>query len=117
MEGVQVLNIVEYDPYAVQTFILFITGCVCLIVCYAGYVCKKIIIMILSIIAVLLSAFGMMYFENKELGYRYEVIIDKLVTHEKLTEKFKIVEQRGDIWVLEEKEPNKTSLLSGGEGK
>lgn len=36
--------------------------------------------------------------------YQYEVIIDDSVTFNELTEKYSIIEQRGEIFVLEEKE-------------
>lgn len=36
-------------------------------------------------------------------GYRYECIIDDSVSYNEVVENYKIVEQRGDIWVLEDK--------------
>ena len=36
--------------------------------------------------------------------YRYEVTIDPSVTFSELYEKYDVIEQRGEIWVLEEKE-------------
>lgn len=35
--------------------------------------------------------------------YRYECIIDNSVSYNEVVENYKIVEQRGDIWVLEDK--------------
>lgn len=35
--------------------------------------------------------------------YRYECIIDDSVSYNEVVENYKIVEQRGDIWVLEDK--------------
>lgn len=36
-------------------------------------------------------------------GYRYECIIDDSVSYNEVVENYKIAEQRGDIWVLEDK--------------
>lgn len=36
--------------------------------------------------------------------YRYECTIDKSVSMTEVYEKYEVVEQRGDIWVLEDKE-------------
>ena len=36
--------------------------------------------------------------------YRYEVTIDKTVTIEELCKNYNIVDQRGEIWILEDKE-------------
>lgn len=35
---------------------------------------------------------------------QYEVIIDDSVTFHEIHEKYKVVDQRGDIWILEDKE-------------
>lgn len=35
---------------------------------------------------------------------RYEVIIDDSVTFHEIYEKYKVIDQRGDIWILEDKE-------------
>lgn len=35
--------------------------------------------------------------------YRYECIIDDSVSYNEVVENYKIIEQRGDIWVLEDK--------------
>ena len=35
--------------------------------------------------------------------YRYECIINDSVPYNEVAEKYKIIEQRGDIWVLEDK--------------
>ena len=42
--------------------------------------------------------------EVKSGRYRYEVTIDESVSFNDIYEKYEIIEQRGDIWVLEEKE-------------
>lgn len=36
--------------------------------------------------------------------YQYEIIVDDSVTFNELTEKYNIIEQRGEIFVVEEKE-------------
>lgn len=35
---------------------------------------------------------------------QYEVIIDDSVTFHEIYEKYKVIDQRGDIWILEDKE-------------
>ena len=45
---------------------------------------------------------------NIEIGKnRYEVIFDKDYSIQKVYENYKVIEQRGDIWVLEDKEETK----------
>ena len=36
--------------------------------------------------------------------YKYECLIDKSVSMTEVYEKYKVIEQRGEIWVLEDKE-------------
>lgn len=43
-------------------------------------------------------------YEEPTDRYRYEVTLDKTVTIEELSENYDIVDQRGEIWILEDKE-------------
>ena len=119
MDGVQILNTIEIQqnsPIADLGVMLLILGAFLALIAI-GCNERKMLIMF-SIIAlvglILLCYIGRTEIKTKT---RYETIIDKSVSYIELTEKFKVIEQRGDIWVLEEKELNETSLLSGGEGK
>ena len=43
-------------------------------------------------------------FEKPSGRYKYECLIDKSVSMTEVHEKYEVIEQRGDIWVLEDKE-------------
>ena len=60
---------------------------------------------IVPIIIVLLIWFicGIFNITFKTGEYRYECIIDDSVPYNEVAENYKIIEQRGDIWVLENK--------------
>jgi ABC-type transport system involved in multi-copper enzyme maturation permease subunit len=44
------------------------------------------------------------FYEEPTDRCRYEVTLDKTVTIEELSENYNIVDQRGEIWILEDKE-------------
>lgn len=52
---------------------------------------------------IIMIACGIFKYTVKTGEYRYECIIDDSVSYNKVVENYKIVEQRGDIWVLEDK--------------
>ena len=60
---------------------------------------------IVSTIIVLLIWFicGILNITIKTGEYRYECIIDDSVPYNEVVDNYKIIEQRGDIWVLEDK--------------
>ena len=60
---------------------------------------------IVSIIIVLLIWFicGILNITIKTGEYQYECIIDDSVSYNEIVENYNIIEQRGDIWVLEDK--------------
>ena len=60
---------------------------------------------IVPIIIVLLIWFicGILNITIKTGEYRYECIIDDSVPYNEVVDNYKIIEQRGDIWVLEDK--------------
>ena len=89
--------------------------------CIIGLICGLLIVLIslaidhvgglLAIGATMIIGFGVcgligsLIPSNVESGrYRYEVTIDESVSFSDIYEKYEIVEQRGEIWVLEEKE-------------
>lgn len=66
----------------------------------AGTICALIVICSLSALVVL-----SVWDPQIETGrYRYEVIIDDSVSFSDIHEKYEVIKQRGDIWVLEDKE-------------
>lgn len=62
-----------------------ITGCVLLIVCGA------------------ISLVGALW-EKPSGRYRYECLLDDTVPYTEIYDKYNVIEQRGSIWVLEDKE-------------
>ena len=60
---------------------------------------------IIPIIIILFTWFicGIFNITFKTGKYQYECIIDDSVPYNEVVDNYKIVEQRGDIWVLEEK--------------
>lgn len=57
----------------------------------------------LMIDLIIMIACGIFKYTVKTGEYRYECIIDDSVSYNEVVENYKIVEQRGDIWVLEDK--------------
>lgn len=52
---------------------------------------------------IVMIACGIFKYTVKTGEYRYECTIDDSVSYNEVVENYKIVEQRGDIWVLEDK--------------
>lgn len=52
---------------------------------------------------IIMIACGIFKYTVKTGEYRYECIIDDSVSYNEVVENYKIVEQRDDIWVLEDK--------------
>lgn len=52
---------------------------------------------------IIMIACGIFKYTVKTGEYRYECIIDDSVSYNEVVENYKIVEQRGDIWILEDK--------------
>lgn len=52
---------------------------------------------------IIMIACGIFKYTVKTGEYRYECIIDDSVSYNEVVENYKIVKQRGDIWVLEDK--------------
>lgn len=107
MEGVQILN--TFEPIAVNEFreCAMIIGAICLMIIVFTVIGRMIKLTItLAVVIVACSYIGITQPANALDGVqRYEVLLEDTVSYEELKEKFKVIEQRGDIWVLEEKEP------------
>ena len=52
---------------------------------------------------IVMIAYGIFNCTVKTGEYRYECIIDDSVSYNEVVENYKIIEQRGDIWILEDK--------------
>ena len=52
---------------------------------------------------IVMIAYGIFNCTVKTGEYRYECTIDDSVSYNEVVENYKIVEQRGDIWILEDK--------------
>lgn len=62
------------------------------------------ITMVLGLIC-LITSLGFSIFTSNHTGrYRYECTIDKTAPFNEIYEKYNVIEQRGDIWILEDKE-------------
>lgn len=64
------------------------------------YTIAAVIFFIASITTVFIGA----TFKNPSGRYRYECLIDDTVPYTEIYDKYDVVEQRGSIWVLEDKE-------------
>lgn len=110
MDGVIVLNVIERTRlsdwiiigillcmFAMAVFFIeLLTGNTTKIttICGIGFVCTLVLIFVFLWI-------GRTFFPNRIT--QYECTIDKNVSFVELYEKYDVIEQRGDIWVLEEK--------------
>lgn len=110
LEGITVLNqeMIMDSPDWVFSFMIIclIVGVLSFLVCMNAH---DDAISIISSVLCLLSIVCLMFVqpvvpEVKTGRYRYEVTIDESVSFNDIYEWYEIVEQRGDIWVLEEKE-------------
>ena len=103
MNGVHVLNmleIVDVTSFGIACGILVLLFFVATLISLAT---EKYKLVILFIILLVLSGLGMFLPIAEMKAVRYEAIIDESVSYMELTEKYKVIEQRGEIFVLEEK--------------
>lgn len=73
----------------------------------AGLECKKaaIVSIIGLVVSVVLLILAILFSDSIDTGrYRYEVTIDDAVSFNKLCEKYDVIEQKGKIWTIEDKE-------------
>ena len=107
IEGITVLNKIAVTGVPSWALVSAI------IICIIGFIVFAISIIIewrtltaiVPIIVILFIWFicGIFNITFKTGEYRYECIIDDSVPYNKVVENYKIIEQRGDIWVLEDK--------------
>ena len=102
MEGVQILNTyIHYDIAAICVSAVIVAICVvCMIPCWID---KDPSIIALIILAFIFGYFGIYCESNGHV--RYEAYVDQSASYFEFTEKYELIEQRGNIFVLEEKFP------------
>ena len=113
MEGITILNqteVMEPTPLAVTVIVILMI--IAAISCIAFFITEYIMAsitcpVILGFISIssLVAALIIGILSPKHLtGYKYEVTMDENVSMKEVYERYEIVEQRGDIWVLRDKE-------------
>lgn len=112
LEGITVLNQTTIYKGIIPEWVLLVLligGIVCFAICWmcaSNYwdLATK-IFGGLSIICLLTMLVLFLWWPTEPTGrYRYECTIDESVSMTEVYERYEIIEQRGDIWVLEDKE-------------
>ena len=115
MAGVDILNTEEILTFPIWSIVCL---SVSLTILFISFLCliksiaangRDSIVMLIGVIGVISGictvVFACLCTENKTTGrYRYEATIDESVLITEVYERYKVIEQRGDIWVLEDKE-------------
>lgn len=107
MQGINILNQTEIMTYSNFNggiiLISFIGLIVCVIIAFDN--CDEWISTMLGCIFGIIFALFVIIGETEPTGrYRYECIIDKSVSIQDIYDNYKVVEQRGELWILEDKE-------------
>lgn len=106
MEGVRILN--EISPISVNIGIILIFFALGIASLFSVFIIfdkgKRIVPILVSLIPVVVSI--IIFFLQYNSPMRYEAIIDDNVKISEFEEKYKIIEKRGDIYVIEEIENN-----------
>lgn len=106
MEGVRILN--EISPISVSIgilLVLFVFGIASLIFVIPIFdKGKRVVPILVSLIPVVVSI--ILFFVEYTSPMRYEAIIDDNVKISEFEKKYKIIEKRGDIYIIEEREGN-----------
>lgn len=109
MDGVTVLNVIEKTRLPDWAIIGVVLCLFALMVFFIGFgtgkTIKKIDICGVGLCCTMVLAFIIFFvglFTSNPIS-RYECTIDSNVSFVELYEKYDVIEQRGDIWVLEEK--------------
>ena len=117
MTGINILNktaIMEYT-FAQNIFcaVLLIVWCISAILVVIGLICDSKWSTIISGILFLISCITTCAVDlekSKNTGrYKYEATIDENAPFIEVYEKYDVVKQKGDIWVLKDKEVNNES--------
>ena len=106
MEGVRILN--EISPISVSIGILLVFFAFGIAALFSAIIIfdkgERIVPILISLIPIIISI--ILFFLQYTSPMRYEAIIDDNVKISEFEEKYKIIERRGDIYVIEEIESN-----------
>ena len=107
VEGITVLNKIAITGLPswimVSSVVILAIGLIVLVVSLlAEWPAWAAIVPIISAVLIFIIC-GILNCIVKTGGYRYECTIDDSVSYNEVVENYKIVKQRGDIWVLEDK--------------
>ncbi len=108
IKGITILNKIEITglpTWLVITWISIIMISICVVV-ICGLIAKGSlkVTAIAGITAVVMFFLGLILECTVKTGeYRYECTIDDSVSYNDIVKNYEIIEQRGDIWVLEDK--------------
>lgn len=113
IEGIEILNQSEVMTTPLWADILLVVGIagtvgflLATLLTEAGW--KTIVFGLLTLISMGSAVVGGCHDQSEPSGrYRYECTIDESVSMTRMYEKYDIIEQRGKIWVLEDKEGEK----------
>lgn len=107
VEGITILNTTAITGLptwvSVLTFVIFFIGAIVFAVSMILDGPVWVTASSLMIGLIVMIACGIFKYTVKTGEYRYECTIDDSVSYNEVVENYKIVEQRGDIWVLEDK--------------
>lgn len=111
MEGVTILNTIPVTGLPMWLIIVCIIACVAFVVFDAMIITdvvvfkrktRKILIVIFTILAIAApSLFGCLNNTYETGHYYYECVIEDTASFNEIMNTYEIVDQRGDIWVLE----------------
>ena len=114
MTGINILNKTEIMEYTYEQHIFFavliIVWCISAMLIVIGLICESKWSTIIGGILFLITniVIGAVDLEkSKNTGrYKYEATINKDVSFTEVYKKYDVVKQKGDIWVLKDKESN-----------
>lgn len=110
LEGITVLNESEVTELVDWFGLSMIIGIILMAVIFAVGLSRidkwwgLALTIIAAIMVVCLMVFAGIQPQEPTGRYRYECLIDESVSMKEVYERYEIIEQRGDIWVLEDKE-------------
>lgn len=110
LEGIHILNqtmIMDFPDGTGRKMLMFL-GLLILSVILSGCTKNDAVKIVMYVIGII-AAIGFLYFGyfQKKIPtdrYKYEVTIDESVRFTDIYEKYEVIEQRGEIWVLEDKD-------------
>ena len=114
MTGINILNKTEIMEYTCAQHIFFavllIAWCISAILVIIGFICNSKWSTIIGGILFLITCIVICTVDlekSKNTGrYKYEATIDEDVPFTEVYEKYDVIKQKGDIWVLKDKETN-----------